>query len=133
MCCIALSHFPFPPSSWPPSPLLVPNFPKLPFPASLLQGSVEGEEERTENKKGLIMYKESLVFLVDALRSALPLIQMTLPTTRLDMVNQFYSDTVAVVTELRIQWYIHLPCPPFYSVLYYLFKVQGNCEDTDQF
>jgi len=48
---------------------------------------------------------ESLLFLVDALRSALPLIQTTLPTAKLDAVNKFYSDTVAVVSELRIQWY----------------------------
>eukprot|EP00026_Physarum_polycephalum_P001093 Phypoly_transcript_01094.p1 GENE.Phypoly_transcript_01094~~Phypoly_transcript_01094.p1 ORF type:complete len:919 (+),score=161.13 Phypoly_transcript_01094:935-3691(+) len=48
---------------------------------------------------------ESLLFLVDALRAAMPLVQTTLPTEKLDSMNQFFSDTLAIVPELRLQWY----------------------------
>jgi len=48
---------------------------------------------------------ESMTFLVDVLNEALPLLQTLIATEKLDSLNQFYSDTLSVVPELRKQCY----------------------------
>jgi len=46
---------------------------------------------------------ESLTFLVDAMREALPFAQTLIPNDKLDSLLQFYSDTLSVVPDLRKQ------------------------------
>jgi hypothetical protein len=48
---------------------------------------------------------ESLRFLTDALKEALPLAQTLIPTDKLSELNEFYSDTVSIVPDLRGQIY----------------------------
>lgn len=48
---------------------------------------------------------ESLRFLTNALKEALPLAQTLIPNDKLSELNEFYSDTVSIVPDIRIQIY----------------------------